>query len=396
MGVFDNIFIYTEASLPLEFVEYFKDKFYTTNVRGERISTRGFGYWCWKPRVILMALEQIQEGDLLLYCDIGFEFNAKAKETMQELFSDIEANEIMGCITNYPEKCWNKADLLAHFGLLENQEFLESGQCAAGIVLLKKTQKTIQIIKEWLEAFEKHFELIDDSPSTIPNLPYFRENRHDQSVWSVLNKKYKIKNYPYEKWFDQNYSVLYNRNKIYLPALVEQTKELNEMIRGAWRYSFQWNPKVYQRGLEQYANAIFEKRLVALQPNLIKAKHRIHNHLAYKLGSAMILNSKSLWGYIRMPYVLSYIKETHRKEIADYEARVAKNPSLKLPPLESYTDYKQALKEKECFTYKLGKALITANSVRGGGRIFAYLAFFQEVRKLKKEFRGKHKDCKFL
>ncbi|RDU61621.1 hypothetical protein [Helicobacter ganmani] len=129
---------------------------------------------------------------------------------------------------------------------------------------------------------------------------------------------------------------------------------------------------------------------------LITAKHRIHNHLAYKLGSAMILNSKSLWGYIRMPYVLSYIKETHRKEIADYEARVAKNPSLKLPPLESYTDYKQALKEKECFTYKLGKALITANSVRGGGRIFAYLQFFQEVRKLKKEFRGKHKDCKFL
>ncbi|MDE7174459.1 MAG: alpha-2,3-sialyltransferase, partial [Helicobacter sp.] len=97
------------------------------------------------------------------------------------------------------------------------------------------------------------------------------------------------------------------------------------------------------------------------------AKHRIHSHLSYKLGSAMILNSKSLWGYMRMPYVLSYIKESHRKEIAEYQAKVAKNPKLKLPPLESYTDYKQALKEKECFTYKLGQALITANSVRGGG-----------------------------
>ncbi|WP_416862048.1 hypothetical protein [Helicobacter ganmani] len=111
---------------------------------------------------------------------------------------------------------------------------------------------------------------------------------------------------------------------------------------------------------------------------LVTAKHRIHNHLAYKLGSAMILNSKSLWGYIRMPYVLSYIKETHRKEIADYEARVAKNPSLKLPPLESYTDYKQALKEKECFTYKLGKALITANSVRGGGESLLICNFFKK------------------
>lgn len=79
-----------------------------------------------------------------------------------------------------------------------------------------------------------------------------------------------------------------------------------------------------------------------------------------------------------MPYVLSFIKETHRKEIADYEARVAKNPSLKLPPLESYTDYKQALKEKECFTYKLGKALITTNSVRGGGESLLICNFFKK------------------
>ncbi len=365
-----------------------------TNEKGERIPTRGFGYWCWKPRVILMALEQIQEGDLLLYCDIGFEFNAKAKEKMQELFCDIDANEIMGCITDYPEKEWNKADLLAHFGLLEDREFLESGQCAAGIVLLKKTQRTIQIIKEWLEAFEKHFELIDDSPSTIPNLPEFRENRHDQSVWSVLNKKYKIKNYPYKKWFDQSYSVLYNRNKIYLPALVEQTKELNEMIRGAWRYSFQWNPKVYQRSLEEYANKIFKDEVECLKfkINFGTAKDRIHSHLAYKLGSAMILNSKSLWGYIRMPYVLSYIKESHKKEILEYEARAKKNPSLKLPKLESYPDYQGALKEKQCFTYKLGEALIVANSVRrAGGRIFAYLQFFQKVRELRKELKEKRK-----
>lgn len=161
--------------------------------RARGLPTRGFGYWCWKPKVILMALEQIQMGNLLIYCDIGFEFNAKAKNTLQELFSDIEANEIMGSIMDFPEKEWNKADLLAHFGLLEDREFLESGQCAAGIVLLKKTQKTIQIMQEWLEVFYKHFELIDDSPSTIPNLPEFRENRHDQSVWSVLNKKYKVK-----------------------------------------------------------------------------------------------------------------------------------------------------------------------------------------------------------
>ncbi len=96
-------------------------------------------------------------------------------------------------------------------------------------------------------------------------------------------------------------------------------------------------------------------------------KDRIHSHLAYKLGAAMILNSKSLLGYIRMPYVLSYIKESHRIEQQKYQEKIKKNPKLKLPKLESYPDYKEALKERQCFTYKLGEALIKANSVRGGG-----------------------------
>ena len=99
--------------------------------------------------------------------------------------------------------------------------------------------------------------------------------------------------------------------------------------------------------------------------NFGTAKQRIHSHLAYKLGQAMIENSKSIKGYIRMPYVLSYIKDKHKKEQRIYNEKIKRNPNLKLPPLESYPDYKQALKEKECITYKLGEALIE-NMKRGG------------------------------
>lgn len=42
------------------------------------------------------------------------------------------------------------------------------------------------------------------------------------------------------------------------------------------------------------------------------AKARIQNQLSYKLGQAMIENSKSILGFIRMPYVLSYIKDKHK------------------------------------------------------------------------------------
>ncbi|EPM6220120.1 glycosyltransferase, partial [Campylobacter coli] len=50
-----------------------------------------------------------------------------------------------------------------------------------------------------------------------------------------------------------------------------------------------------------------------LEQNIISTNNyivtRIQNHLSYKLGQAMIINSKSILGYIRMPFVLSYIKD---------------------------------------------------------------------------------------
>ena len=115
---------------------------------------------------------------------------------------------------------------------------------------------------------------------------------------------------------------------------------------------------------------------------LTTAKDRIHNHLSYKLGQAMIENSKSLLGYIRMPYVLSYIKDKHKQEQQQYQEAIKKNPNLKLPNLESYPDYQESLKEKECLAYKLGEAFIKADKTwyKGG-----YVKLWFEVRKLKGE-----------
>ena len=116
--------------------------------------------------------------------------------------------------------------------------------------------------------------------------------------------------------------------------------------------------------------------------SITTAKSRIHNHLSYKLGQAIIENSKSLLGYIRMPFILSYIKDKHKQEQEQYQEAIKKNPNLKLPNLESYPDYKESLKEKECFTYKLGEAFIKASKTwyKGG-----YVRLWFEVRKLKRD-----------
>ncbi|WP_261665688.1 hypothetical protein, partial [Campylobacter sp. BCW_4332] len=88
--------------------------------------------------------------------------------------------------------------------------------------------------------------------------------------------------------------------------------------------------------------SIINPKITFIQAN--SAKARIQNHLSYKLGQTLIENSKSILGYIRMPYVLSYIKDKHKFEQKAYEEKIKENPNLALPPLETYPDYNEALK----------------------------------------------------
>ncbi|MCR6574732.1 hypothetical protein CINS5995_08310, partial [Campylobacter insulaenigrae] len=78
----------------------------------------------------------------------------------------------------------------------------------------------------------------------------------------------------------------------------------------------------------------------------------------------------------------------HKQEQKIYQEKIKKDPSLKLPPLEQYPDYQEASKEKECFTYKLGQALIQANKDWYGG---GYIKLWFKIKKLKQEFKNKNK-----
>ena len=54
--------------------------------------------------------------------------------------------------------------------------------------------------------FNENFHLIDDTPSKAPNFNGFLENRHDQSIFSILCKKALIKSLSaYEcEWGEKN------------------------------------------------------------------------------------------------------------------------------------------------------------------------------------------------
>ncbi|EOI2961390.1 glycosyltransferase [Campylobacter jejuni] len=88
------------------------------------------------------------------------------------------------------------------------------------------------------------------------------------------------------------------------------------------------------------------------------------NDLFFQLGSAIIRNSKSLFGYIRIFFIISDLVEKHKKEIG----------------AKKDIDF---LNNKEYFTYKLGELTLKAHSswYKGG-----YIKLYFQAKKLKKKF----------
>ncbi|OCR04740.1 hypothetical protein BA184_07620 [Helicobacter pullorum] len=240
---------------------------------------------------------------------------------------------------------------------------------------LTQTKNQLDTIKVQLDSTQKE---LDSKTKELSSLPIKKQTLEIKNLeQDLINKQLHTKQLEKELGYEsnvlkelelKNQELIQTKNQ--LDSTKKQLESKNKFLESNPNPSHLIQNTPHFKGKLAYLNT------------LTTAKDRIHNHLSYKLGQAMIENSKSLLGYIRMPYVLSYIKDKHKQEQKIYQEKIKKDPSLKLPTLESYPDYKESLKEKECLTYKLGEAFIKANKTwyKGG-----YVKLWFEVRRLKGE-----------
>jgi hypothetical protein len=124
--------------------------------------------------------------------DCGCEVFFHRRNKFLEFFEKVKTDLLIGGLTRSEnnEKKWNKMDVIEKIGVKEDI-LLDAPQRQAGVQILYICDKTRQLINEWYELTTEYHN-IDDSPSLLPNFPDFREHRHDQSVFSLLTKKYGI------------------------------------------------------------------------------------------------------------------------------------------------------------------------------------------------------------
>jgi hypothetical protein len=81
---------------------------------------------------------------------------------------------------------WTKGDVIDYFDVRNDKELLSLGQYSGGVFLVKKTPRTLEFYKKYLDIAIKHPDFFDDSSSKSPNVSGFVEHRHDQSVFTLL------------------------------------------------------------------------------------------------------------------------------------------------------------------------------------------------------------------
>ena len=151
--------------------------------------SRGRGYWLWKPYVILKTLvENMNDSDIVMYQDAGA-YMIQDAGPLLKLCEDSQYGILIFYLT-FLEQHYTKRDAFLLFNM-DNANIMQSFQRLASFMLFQKNCMSLQFVMEWL-AYASDPQLITDLNNTLgkQNFPGFKEHRHDQSILSLLSKKW--------------------------------------------------------------------------------------------------------------------------------------------------------------------------------------------------------------
>lgn len=176
IGKADEVLSYGPADISLAFKSEHSDIF---------SYKRGAGLWLWKPYIVKKALQNIDDGDVLFYCDSGAYFTRKIDDLLKR------AGKFNLLVFDLPlvEEQFTKKATFEKMGCTSDK-YKRSNQIMATYFVMIKNEFTKQFVDEWLN-------LCSDIDLLAPSdgkdeIATSIAHREDQSIFSLLYKKYGI------------------------------------------------------------------------------------------------------------------------------------------------------------------------------------------------------------
>lgn len=148
----------------------------------------GFGYFVWKPFVILWVLENYGHlADYVVYADAGCEFQINQEKQLRfnKILRELDRQPILAHFTELPEILSTKPSVL---NALKSEEDKFRGNVEATVIYVKTGEAAMSFMNEWLmrctsDGFSALMPVYDAN-----NLAKLDLHRYDQSIFSVLYK----------------------------------------------------------------------------------------------------------------------------------------------------------------------------------------------------------------
>ena len=155
---------------------------------------RGAGYWLWKPYFILKTLDESNDGDFVFYSDSASYFIDSIEPLIEICKKDIRGITLF----RYPHivlSAYCKRDAFIYSDC-DTEEYHNGKVWISGFQLYRKCKESVDFVRDVLK-YSCDPRIITDDPCVcgLPNFADFRENRHDQSVLSLMAIKHKISPY---------------------------------------------------------------------------------------------------------------------------------------------------------------------------------------------------------
>lgn len=152
---------------------------------------RGAGCWAWKPYLILSAFDAVPEGGYVVYSDCGRGDGYLFRQSVAPVVRWCEATGTGALPGVYlpahgRNAAWTRRDCFVRMGC-DGEAFWDAPQIQATYSVWRHDARNRAFVERWLGFCTDRAIVSDDANvSGLPDLPDFREHRHDQSVLTNL------------------------------------------------------------------------------------------------------------------------------------------------------------------------------------------------------------------
>ncbi len=180
----------------------FLNSFFVKNQHLEN-SAKGFYWYVWKPWVLLRAICELDENEVLVYLDAGTEISFRGGKNFEALILNAKENGsiFFRCPQTIEE--YTKPSTITYFETKNYKNNLN--QVAAGILFLRNDADTRKLLRKWCR-------LSLHNNGILFNDEGHKKHRHDQSVLSLIIQDFNFQIVDYPIWFN---NMLYFNRGIY-------------------------------------------------------------------------------------------------------------------------------------------------------------------------------------